>query len=452
MVLIAALLYNVPSMDQSQKWYRDERKTGLAVLVANIAVRLVIWNLYRPLRYSDSNAYFRLAKYFMGKLSRFDGTRPPAYPFVMAQLGADEQRIWALQLALGILAGLALFYIGWKLTGLVWFGGLMGGLHALNLQSLLFEAVMLTETLALTVVLVNMVVFIWVLKKGNQFPSWGLLALGVLASITWLIRYQFIMFPLLIGLFILVQRKNGAFVFQWRRAGVYYLPVAVLLGLWVGFVYQRFGTMSISPIGGYTIFRHVEGLVDLAPDEFAVVRDSYISYREAERASGNSHVTIWAAVPDLTEATGLGFYPLSRHVGSLAGALIRREPGYYLKSVFNSWVGFWKAPIYWNPQNFANPSSANILRQLSILVHLALVGINGLFLLAAVLAAGLKKVRRSLALEAFDVFLILVVLSLSVIQALMVTGENARFLVPLQPLVVLWVGSLALKGKRYLLP
>ena len=116
------------------------------VSVVALVERLLVILLYQPVAYSDTPSYRRLADTVLQGFTSYDGTRTPGYPVFLALVGND-QRVWLVQLLLGLIATLLLFYIGWKLTDKPWFGGLIALAHTLNLGQLFFESNLLTESL-----------------------------------------------------------------------------------------------------------------------------------------------------------------------------------------------------------------------------------------------------------------------------------------------------------------
>ena len=84
----------------------ERRGTQLAWLGSTLAVailmRLALWFLYRPVPYSDTPSYRRLAESVLAGFALYDGTRTPGYPAFLALVGGDEQ-VWAVQMVLGVL-------------------------------------------------------------------------------------------------------------------------------------------------------------------------------------------------------------------------------------------------------------------------------------------------------------------------------------------------------------
>ena len=85
--------------------------------------------------YDDTPSYRRLAEAILNGWNGYDGTRTPGYPLFIAWAGPD-QRVYLLQLLMGLAVTLIFFWVGWQLSGKPGFGaaaaqtaGLDGG-HA----------------------------------------------------------------------------------------------------------------------------------------------------------------------------------------------------------------------------------------------------------------------------------------------------------------------------------
>ncbi len=114
-----------------------------------------LFAVYQPVSYSDTGSYRRLAASIQNGWEKYDGTRTPGYPMLLAAAGPDEA-VWITQMALGVFITLLFFSLGYQLSGQAWFGGLAALAHTLNLGQLFFEANLITETLATFWVIVTL--------------------------------------------------------------------------------------------------------------------------------------------------------------------------------------------------------------------------------------------------------------------------------------------------------
>ncbi len=412
------------------------------VLVFATLQRLVLWASYGPVSYSDTHSYFRLAEAVRGGMRAYDGTRTPGYPLLLALAGSQTNVYW-IQLGMGILITLLLFWLGWKLSGRAWFGGLVGLAHTLNLGQLLFEANLLTETAATLWVMVAIAgMLIWLHQPGRRSPGLAL-GLGLSVSLAVLTRPAFVYLPVLLGLFILFAREekerwlNGRRLLQWLAYG---LPVVVLVGGWAAYIDLRYGDLSLSTMTGYHLVQHTGIFFEYVPDRYADLRDTYIRYRDEHIARyGTQTNTIWEAIPEMQRVSGLSFYDLSRTLARISIQLILDHPGLYLRNVLSGWWMFWRAPVYWSPEALRWEPAAPVLRVLILIERGMLLAMNLLFLVSSILVVFWKKIRSYWQVDPFWWCLLSVIWIGSVVQTLLDHGDNPRFLVPMQSLVLFWL-------------
>ena len=440
------------------------RQAGGAVLAAALLVRLWMLAGYRVAVYSDTHSYRRLAgvlqTWLQGGSAGYDGTRVPGYALFLALTGTD-QIAWLVQMGLGVLITLLLFYIGWKLSGQAWLGGLTALLHTLNLGQLFFESSLLTETLSTFWIMLALAGLVWggeLSRNAACRPAWliGLAGgMGLAAAAAVLTRPLFVYLPFLLalGVFWTWQPAPVRAMIQadrwrgwWQALRQAFWPLAVLtlavalpvLG-WVRFIYNTYGFMSLTVMTGYHLVQHTGVFFEYVPDEEALLRDTYLGYREAHIAeTGTQTNTIWGAIPELSKVSGLTFYDLSRKLARISADLIRSHPDLYARNALKGWGMFWLAPVYWSPELLRWGAFQPLLAGLIWLQRILLILANGFFVLTSLAALALKPLRQRLSLPAGLWVLAGAVWLGSIVQTLLDHGDNPRFLVPLQSLVVLW--------------
>jgi len=434
--------------------------------------RLLVIILYRPVTYSDTPSYRRLAESVLHGFANYDGTRTPGYPVFLALAGSD-QRVWLIQLLLGFVTTFLLFYIGWKLTDKLWFGGLIALAHTLNLGQLFYESNLLTESLTTFLLVLTMVgVLAWFLYPKIR-SLWLAFLLGLISSITLLVRPLFIYLPFFILIFLWLEFKlfkNPAKLegeggdspqkepsdyphLPWRFGIAFLVPVALLLGGWIAFIHKQFGDWSLTTMTGYHLVQHTGNFFEYVPDEYAALRGTYIKYRDAHIAQyGTQTNAIWDAIPEMSQVSGYSFYSLSRVLTRISIQLILNHPFLFIKSAISGWWMFWRTSFYWSADALHIPWLANAVR-LAILIQRALLFIINLIFISTsfsfTLIELLSAIRRkpsplpiwftSPTLYAFFWMLLGNIWITSILQTLLDHGDNPRFLVPLQSLVVLWV-------------
>lgn len=444
----------------------------LAVVAATaILTRLLLLLFYQPVAYSDTPSYRRLANTVLHWFNSYDGTRTPGYPVFMALVGTD-QRVWLAQLLLGVITTLLLFYIGWKLTGKAWLGGLVALAHTFNLGQLFFESNLLTESLTtFFVVLCMAIVLLWMVDFSKR-TIWLAFSLGLASTLTLLVRPLFIYLPFYLLLFLWLEprlssrrvvfaEETGDFTPAHHRrnnlnlahAIIFMVPVVVLLGGWLYFIHKNFNQWSLTTMTGYHLVQHTGSYFEYVPDEYATLRDIYIRYRDAQIAQyGTQTNAIWDAIPEMSKASGYSFYALSKVLARISIDLILKHPILYLKNALVGWWMFWRAPVYWSADALRLPAMAggvSLLAQLERLVmfffNMLFIVLSATFALIELLSAARRRASPLLlrkdnpVLYAYLWMLLGNIWIASILQTLLDHGDNPRFLVPLQSLVIVWV-------------
>jgi hypothetical protein len=399
---------------------------------------LLVARLYGPIEFGDTPTYFRLARVLAESgFSSYDATRVPGYPLFIGLMGQDQAGVWLAQLGLGLIISLLLFQITWRLTQVGWLAFGAGMLYNLTAGLFLFEFNLLSETLTSFLLLLSMTLFLEY-RRVDELPLSYLLAffIGLSASLTGLVRTMFFFLPVILLPFVMWKADS------WRQrlqlGFIFSLAPVLLLGGWIYFVYDHYGMLSPTTMGGYHLVQHTGAFFERLPDSEATIRDIYLRYRDERLAArGVQTNTIWDAIPELSQATGLSFFALSDKLQALSIQLIRENPWLYLGSVLEGWISFWKAPVYWSMADFAAPAA--ILRIWSLIGRALAVVANGAFLALSALSIISRKLRRRLKPPPFILASTAFILFSSVLQTVVDHGDNPRFLVPLQMLVIVLV-------------
>jgi len=412
---------------------------GLALL--GLLERLLLWLNYAPIEFADTRSYLRLASQLAdGALAGFDGTRAPGYPVFLALLNMQAERIWIAQLALGLGISLLLFWIVLRMTDNPILAFAAGLLYDLIPGIFLFESNLLTETLSMFLIVLSYALLLS-LRHQRRLGSGMTIAIlaGVVVSLAGLVRPLFFLLSVWMLPFIWLLGSGG-----WKQrllqSAAYCLPPLLLLGGWLFYMQQTFHVISPTAMGGYHMVQHTGVFFELLPDEQAPIRDTYLKYRQEHiEERGTQANTIWDAIPELQQVTGLNFYSLSREMEDLSRQLIWEHPDLYMRNVFKGWVDFWKAPVYWQPEKIDWQGLRVVLKGLAIAGRaLSLFG-NALFLLLSAGVLVLPRLRRKLGITAAWWAIAGFIWLSSVAQTLVDHGDNPRFLIPVQMLVLLCV-------------
>ncbi len=457
----------------SNKRYSSPAFWLAIVGIAALLTRLAMLIFYQVVSFSDTASYRRLADAVLLSFANYDGTRTPGYPVFMALAGSD-QHIWLAQLLLGFVATLLLFYTGWKLTDKAWFGGLVALIHTLNLGQLFFESDLLTESLTTFLMILSMALVLAWIKYPAYRRWWLAFLIGLASSATLLVRplYIYLPFYLLIILWIAPrfipsadQSANQPATGTYHRPKhfitgmVLFIPVVLLLGGWLYYMHKNFNQWSLTTMTGYHLVQHTGSFFEYVPDEYASIRDIYIKYRDAHIAEyGTQTNTIWEAIPEMSQVSGYSFYALSKVLTRISIQLILHHPFLYLQNVVSGWWMFWRAPVYWSAEALRVPAATGVMK-LAILLERGLIFIANLAFIvlsvAFVVIEALAVFRRRASpfnikqtqplLYVFLWMLLGNIWIASILQTLLDHGDNPRFLVPLQSLVILWVAAFLLQ-------
>jgi hypothetical protein len=415
----------------------------IVVVVIALLLRVALFLTYPEVSYSDTASYRRSADAILGGMVNYDATRTPGYPAFLAILGPDRA-VYAAQLVLGFCITMGWFYLGWKLSGRPFFGAMAAMAHTLNPGQLLFEANLLTETLAtFWLILALAGAFVW-LEYPKRRTIWMGLGIGLASSLATLARPLFIFMPIWLAVCLAISFKEKKLRIDWKPLVSILAVMAVLIGGWMNWVKNRFDLFSLTTMTGYHLVQHTGYYFEDVPDEYAEIRDIYLEYRDARiEERGTQGNTIWDAIPAIMEATGYGFIPLSQVLQKISIQLILTHPWQYLAHVIKGWWYFWRAPVYWDVTAVSSAALARVLETLILGARGMLFGANLLFIGSSVGALVSKRLRELWSIRPFHWVLAGSVWATAVASSLMDHGDNPRFLVPLQTVVVFWVLWLA---------
>jgi len=461
-----------PTSEDTEKqktWFSDHWRLGLVLGIAFI-IRLALYTLYAPVSFSDSRTYQRLAEQILQGWINYDGTRTPGYPAFLAAIRTD-QAVWFVQMGMGIVITLLMYYLGWQLGADLekkkrsCLAALAALAHTLNIGQLFFEASLLSETLATFFLVLTIAGWVLGFRVPKARNIWLSGALGLASALTILTRGLFILLPLWTVLMIwlywvekptdpetdhsqtLSRIRNLELIWQALLARLkktfpvllaFLIPFSISIGSWVGFIRINYNQWGLETMGGFHLIQNTGTFFEYVPDEYAAIRDTYLKYRDAKiDQSGTQTNVIWKAIPEMMDVSGLGFYDLSRLVGKISVDLIRKHPDLYLKNVMQGWWLFWRAPVYWSSDALKYSTLSPILDVLIFLERLLLWAFNSLFLFTSLLLVW-PPFRRNFHPTPIHGYLMGIILSTSILQSFLDHGDNPRFLIPMQSLVVLW--------------
>lgn len=425
------------------------------MLAVAILARAGLWISYPLAESNDTPTYRHLSNSLRNHgFERYNGTRTPGYPFFL-MLTRQDSVTYAAQLALGVLTTLLVFYIAWKLTRRAWFAGLMGLAHTLNLGQLFFEASLLTESLATFLLFCVLAGYIYLMECGSNLPQqrqaaefriqWQatglhIIHIGLAAAALAMVRPLFAPLALWGALFLAFLWRSYSWKTRWIAAILTALPLVIVLALWMNFIYVRFKIVGLDSMGGYHLVNHVSSFFERAPEEYAPIRDTFLGFRAARmERTGSAANTIWDAIPTLMEQEKRNYYALARIMGEISQRLIAENPDLYAQNLALGWWWFWRVGVFWLPGTIEPAALRSALTGFMLLQRITLFGVNMLFLAGSVSLLW-KNIRARLNPPLFIWFAASSVWVISLLQTLAEHGDNARFLAPMQTLVMIVVG------------
>lgn len=404
-----------------------------AMLVVWAASRLLLL-YYAPTINPDTGTYQLLADQIAGlDFSAYNGQRTPVYPLLILLAGNDYFVLWLFQSCMGLATALLVCLLV-REHGLDRRWALAAGLVSLTALNLLFfEAAVFTETASAFLLAATTYLFIRFTRRGPGAQA--ATALGGLAALLVLTRPQYIfLIPLLPLLVILLRGRR-----DWLLALVLFVAASAPVVGWMAFNKQQVGYFTLTTLLGYNLSNHSGAFMEEAPEKYAQVRDIYLKYRQQKLAqTGSHHMTVFWAREELLGRTGLSEVELSRQLQRLSFELIRDHPGRYLRSVAKAWASFWAVPNYWELNKLKSRGLANALQGAWALQHPFFRAFNLIFVVASGLLFWQFLRRPTMARKKLAVPLILscIVIGVSLVQALVEYGDNPRYYIPNQPLVV----------------
>jgi len=433
------------------------RGYALVLLVLGALGRLpaIILSGHIPILVYFDGSYIQAAQ----DILRFNflalGKRVPVYPLLVALCGLNPQVIWLAQSILGVTASLMIFDMAFRRTRHGLFSLLVGLACSLSPEVLVYESSVMSE--AVTNFL--LVTSLWLITRSDgdgesniRYP----MGLGTIVALAALTR------PLMICLVpvyfcFLVPLWPPAKILQReaiRRTLSFALPVILLIFGWCGLIYFNTGSFTPTTLAGHNLMDQVDPYVELAPERFAVLRDTWIKYRLYNKnfPNKNANPVFDEAVPEVERRTGRTRTQIWHEYQSLAYYLAIHHPLLYLRRAEQGWMQFWGEPTL-DETEWPEVSTVTPGEFLMTMTNFLVREVEAVFLILALLSIPCALVRPK-AFTKIEYFTFAIALWVSVFAALTEFGENRRFCVPFYMLIVytlltrgwLWITSTSANG------
>lgn len=409
------------------------------VIALALVARIILAAVYPPQVWPETERYLTIAQRFAsGDFAGYLGKNVPLYSFLMLATGFNFQIISLLQLAMGIAISVFVYFIFLRLTGRPWLGFFAAIAYALNPGQLLFEASYIPE--AACTFWLMLLVFLLVEMVAGNLPErwWSYFLLGLISVVCLLTRphYQFV--PALLLLFVAWRwraRKLRALLFSLSLI----VPVVAGLGSWLMFQHKHTGKASITTHLGVTLMYHTMSFIEHAPAEFDEVKQILLDERESYlRNSGLFYGAVEAAIPEIIDKTGMSYAQVDSTYLRMAVETIKLKPILYAGSFVRAMGRFFKPT--WYSDNFGirvviakGTLPAKIVAVLYAVLHMSLVSV---FLVFPLLALIRRSYRPKSLLDMRAGFIYALIWIAALIQGVLVLGENNRFRISVEPLIL----------------
>ena len=417
-----------------------------ALLIIGVAARVVIALYYAPSYYPDSRDYLQFADQIQRwDFTNYTGMRTPAYPLLLALTGSSATVVWLIQMILGLATAAFLFSATLRQSTSPALAFLLGLIFLLTVNHLFFEAAILTETLSTFFLLLSW----WQMGRmfqDRQFGARSLLLLSVITTLAWLTRPLLLVLAPLFGALLVSRLRKAPSAHYGPILLCYVVPIVAAIIGWCMFNQVVLGYFGISTTLGLNLVNHSGALIQDAPPEYSDIKDVFLQRMARQKPGPTSHVmVIWDTYPAMMEKTGLSFAALSQRLARMSITLFLQHPQAYLASVYRAWLTFWESTIYWYPNDIASAQLREWLTSMLDIQERLRALVNALFGFAA-LSLVSDRVRRRISNCDMIVLTIAIVAVGSVVQAFLEYGENARYAVPFQPLILwtvfIWIKAL----------
>lgn len=415
-----------------------------ALIFYAILIRFFIFIFYQDVTiYPDSENYIDLATYISHfSLENYPGNRTPGYPLLIALANNSLILTVVYQVILGLLTTVLLFNFSKRRTKSIITAFWVTFLTSTFIHFLFYEFVILTETLSLFLVVLSF----WIIEKyqllNHQAHKKYYFLLSLVLAWLYLTKPLFIYFSLGFSIFYFVKHLKTNFYNTFTKSIIVLLIPFLAYYSWNSLNKNNIGYFTNTYYFGINLAQTATSFFEKAPEEDALIRDIFVRKRDSitKFAPTRYPMSVWFAYDELIEKTGLSPQDLSAELGRISKNLFKEHPELYAKQVFNSFYLFFgnDDSIKWS-KKFKNKYFQYGLTLIwKHFQQYFLVLINILFLIFS-----FKEIlfffKSKCKIFNTNLFIVCIVLSGALAQALVAFGSNSRFAFPFLPLIVYFV-------------
>lgn len=415
------------------------------LITAAVIARIILVLVYDPQVWPETHRYLTLAREIeSGDYSQYIGKNVPGYSLLIIVSSFNLHLLFFVQILLGLLTTSLIFRIFTLVSESSWTGLLAGLAYAVNPGLLLFEASFLPEPVC-TFLLTLTVWLVVENSKGRLSERWWIyLLLGFTCLFCLMTRPHYLFLPFIVFLSISCRwKRKPAQLTLFLLA--FSLPVVLGLGAWLNFQKKHARKASITTHSGITLLYHPFNFIEHAPGGYDSVKLILMEkYKYYMVNKGDTYGAVEAAIPEVMEKRGLDYTGVDSLYMKIALDTIKERPDLYMLSVFKAMLRFFK-PVWYAPDfgiRGVLGGESTGAKVVAVLYSFILLSLLAVFLMIPMPVLSIGRLRRRFLADGEFLFIYFIVWVAAFIQAFLVLGENNRFRVSVEPLmlgITVWI-------------
>lgn len=406
------------------------------LIIIGIIFRVILFLMLMSVtRYPDTEGYEQLSRYFLKFLKDYNGTRSPGYPFVIALFGGKHILVVFFQFFLGIVT-----WVFWYKTFLnLKFSNNTSFLTTLFLGSFIhlffYETTILIESVSLFVMSwIFYLISSGFLGNTNKKENW---LMAFLVAYLVLLKPFYAFIPFVIYGFTIL--KNFSFIRVINHKALIVLSALFCYFGWSYVNKLNTGHFVSTTYFGLNLAQNCVYFAENTSEEYQEFGKTYAKQRQkAIQEEKDVAMSVWYGMKELQTTANIEYFPdFSAYLGEYAKTTITLNKEEYLKQVVTiSWLDFWKVNKHWNSVVPKYSFSKTIFLGVWKVQRYVLMGFRAMFLfLIPFYIFKFIKTRKI----SFEIIVVAVTFSASVLQAIVTFGTNSRYSYPFEYLMIIVV-------------
>jgi 4-amino-4-deoxy-L-arabinose transferase-like glycosyltransferase len=409
---------------------------ALQLFILSLVCKIIALVCYHPVELEDTDWYRKAGESIAHfQWTWYNGARVPVYPFVFLLCHFNDFAIFLFQLCLGICIAMMLFYFFREISNNESIGFLAGLVYTLSPNQFLFEVCLVTETTTTFLIVLSFFVLTKVFR--NPKKSYLLLLVAVTSCLTALTRPLFLFSPILILLGIVGAGVKGGWSHKKittlsRAVIIFFVTILAFIGTDILLNKTQNNYTGVTTLAGFNLVNHVTSFVESASPKYDALKHILVVQREEQvRKTGKPEFAIYFVYRRMMKTTGTNFEEISKLLQGMAISAIENNPLAYAKSVLKGMLDFWKPAFQYHDFTW-NPIVKSFLYVVAVIISIFYaVFIISPFLLFFKIDIG-KRLNWGNEVVIIYAFTIIG----WIVSSMMDLGENARYKVPFEPLIL----------------